>query len=197
MVFMEGEIMTTIGFGRRVVETPSRSIMLVPETTDETQGLGVRADFGRTELKDQIREELLKRIDPAAASRVSRRMLQAQIAIMVSEIATEQKVQLNELEEAALAAELTDDMIGLGPLEPLLQDDTVTDILVNGPFDVFVERHGKLEKTQARFRDTQHVVNIAQWIASAIGRRIDEASRLAYGSRVNIVLPPLVLTGCG
>jgi pilus assembly protein CpaF len=105
-----------------------------------------------------------------------------------------------ELEEAALAAELTDDMVGLGPLEPLLQDDTVTDILVNGPSDVYVERQGKLEKTPARFRDTQHVVNIAQRIASAIGRRIDEASpmvdaRLADGSRVNIVLPPLVLNG--
>jgi len=192
--------MTTIGFGRRVVETPSRSIMLVPETTDETQGLGVRADFGRTELKDQIREELLKRIDPAAASRVSRRMLQAQIAIMVSEIATEQKVQLNELEEAALAAELTDDMVGLGPLEPLLQDDTVTDILVNGYSDIYVERRGKLEKTPARFRDTQHVVNVAQRIAMGVGRRIDESSpmvdaRLADGSRVNIVLPPLVLNG--
>jgi len=91
-------------------------------------------------------------------------------------------------------------MVGLGPLEPLLEDDEVTDILVNGPFDVYVERRGKLEKTAARFRDTQHVVNIAQRIASAIGRRIDEASpmvdaRLADGSRVNIVLPPLVLNG--
>ncbi len=120
--------------------------------------------------------------------------------MLVSEIATEEKVQLNEIEEAALAAELTDDMVGLGPLEPLLEDDEVTDILVNGPYDIYVERHGKLEKTPARFRDAQHVVNIAQRIASAVGRRIDEASpmvdaRLADGSRVNIVLPPLVLNG--
>jgi len=193
--------MTTAGFGRRIVETPSRSIMLVPEKPDESQrGLGVRADFGRTEQKDQIREELLKRIEPAAAAKVSRRMLQAQIAIMVSEIATEQKIQLNEVEEAALAAELTDDMVGLGPLEPLLQDDSVTDILVNGSNDIYVERRGKLEKTSAQFRDTQHVVNVAQRIATGVGRRIDEASpmvdaRLADGSRVNIVLPPLVLNG--
>jgi pilus assembly protein CpaF len=142
----------------------------------------------------------MQRIDPAAAANVSRRSLQAQIAILVSEIATEHKVQLNELEEAALAAELTDDMIGLGPLEPLLHDDTVTDILVNGPFDVYVERHGKLEKTHARFRDPTHVVNIAQRIAIGVGRRIDESSpmvdaRLADGSRVNIVLSPLVLNG--
>src|SRR5438094_5808560 len=91
-------------------------------------------------------------------------------------------------------------MIGLGPLEPFLEDDEVTDILANGPFDVYVERRGKLEKTTARFRDAEHLVNIAQRIASAVGRRIDEASpmvdaRLAGGSRVNIVLPPLVLNG--
>jgi pilus assembly protein CpaF len=156
--------------------------------------------FGRVELKEQIRTELMQRIDPAAAAKVSRRSLQAQIRILVSEIATEHKVQLNELEEAALAAELTDDMVGLGPLEPLLRDDEITDILVNGPNDIYVERFGKLAKTQMRFRDAQHVVHIAQRIATAVGRRIDEASpmvdaRLADGSRVNIVLPPLVLNG--
>ena len=189
--------MNSPGFGRRIVTSGSRELSLISETRESQ---GVRADFGRTELKEQIREELMKRIDPAVAAKVSRRSLQAQIAILVSEIATEHKVQLNELEEVALAAELTDDMIGLGPLEPMLQDDTVTDILVNGASDVYVERQGKLEKTPARFRDTQHVVNIAQRIASAIGRRIDESSpmvdaRLADGSRVNIVLPPLVLNG--
>jgi pilus assembly protein CpaF len=189
--------MDTPGFGRRIVTSDSRTLTVISETP-EPQGL--RADFGRVELKEKIRSELMQRIDPAAAAKVSRRSLQAQIAILVSEIATEHKVQLNELEEAALAAELTDDMIGLGPLEPLLRDDEVTDILVNGPFDVYVERFGKLEKTQARFRDTQHVVHIAQRIATAVGRRIDEASpmvdaRLADGSRVNIVLPPLVLNG--
>jgi pilus assembly protein CpaF len=189
---------TTPGFGRRVVQSDSRILTVISEPPEPEQGL--RADFGRIELKDKIRDELMRRIDPAVAGRVSRRSLQAQIAILVSEIATEQKVQLNELEEAALAAELTDDMVGLGPLEPLLQDDTVTDILVNGPSDVYVERRGKLEKTTARFRDTQHVVHIAQRIATAVGRRIDEASpmvdaRLADGSRVNIVVPPLVLNG--
>jgi len=91
-------------------------------------------------------------------------------------------------------------MVGLGPLEPFLDDEKITDILVNGPFDIYVERNGKLEKTAARFRDAQHLASIAQRIATAIGRRIDEASpmvdaRLADGSRVNIVLPPLVLNG--
>jgi pilus assembly protein CpaF len=189
---------STPGFGRRVVTSEVRDLTLISEIPESQQGL--RADFGRIELKEKIRDELMRRIDPAAAGRVSRRSLQAQISILVSEIATEQKVQLNELEEAALGAELTDDMVGLGPLEPLLQDDTITDILVNGPLDIYVERRGKLEKVAARFRDTQHVVNIAQRIATGIGRRIDESSpmvdaRLADGSRVNIVLPPLVLNG--
>jgi pilus assembly protein CpaF len=190
---------TSSGFGRRQVLSPSRELTLVSENAEPEHAL--RADLtGREDLKEKIRSELMRQIDPAAAGRASRRTLQAQIAIIISDIATQHKVQLNQLEEAALAAELTDDMVGLGPLEPLLQDDEITDILVNGPFDVYIERFGKLEKTQARFRDAQHVVNVAQRIAMAVGRRIDESSpmvdaRLADGSRVNVVLPPLVLNG--
>jgi pilus assembly protein CpaF len=153
-----------------------------------------------SELKERIRTVLMTRIDPTVAGRIPRAALRREITKLVSEIATEDRVQLNKLEEAALAADLSDDMVGLGPLETLLEDDDVTDILANGPFDIYVERHGKLEKTGARFRDPQHLVNIAQRIATAIGRRVDEASpmvdaRLADGSRVNIVLPPLVLNG--
>src|SRR5262249_25836895 len=131
---------------------------------------------------------------------IPRASLRREIAKLVSEIATEDRVQLNKLEEMALAADLSDDMFGLGPLQPLLDDVEITDILANGPFDIYVERNGRLQKTSARFRDAQHLVNIAQRIATGIGRRIDEASpmvdaRLADGSRVNIVLPPLVLNG--
>ena len=152
------------------------------------------------ELKERIRAVLMTRIDPSVAGRIPRARLRGEVAQLVSEIATEDRAQLNKLEEATLAADLSDDMIGLGPLEPFLDDNEITDILANGPFDVYVERRGKLEKTTARFRDAQHLVNIAQRIASAVGRRIDEASpmvdaRLADGSRVNIVLPPLVLNG--
>jgi pilus assembly protein CpaF len=111
----------------------------------------------------------MSRIDPSVAGRISRMILQAEVAKLVSEIATEQRVQLNEAEESTIAAELTDDMVGLGPVEPFLDDDGVTDILVNGPFDIYVERRGKLEKTNARFRDAQHLVNIAQRIAVPSG----------------------------
>src|SRR6266446_2270121 len=193
----EGRKMIT-EFGRRIIESGSRDLTLVP-VTEAPEGLRA-ALFGRDDLKAKVREILMSRIDPAVAGRMSRARLLSEVRLLVSVIATDEKVQLNEIEETALAVELTDDMVGLGPLEPLLQDDEITDILVNGPFDIYVERQGKLEKTDARFRDAQHVVNVAQRIATAVGRRIDEASpmvdaRLADGSRVNIVLPPLVLNG--
>jgi pilus assembly protein CpaF len=186
------------GFGRRIVQSDARDLVLVLQAPERQ---GSAPDLtGRDDLKERIRSILMTRIDPAVAARIPRRTLRAEVALLVSAIATEEKVQLNEIEENAFATELTDDMVGLGPLEPLLQDDEVTDILVNGPFDIYVERRGKLEKTAARFRDARHVVNVAQRIATAVGRRIDESSpmvdaRLADGSRVNIVLPPLVLNG--
>src|SRR5712672_895940 len=191
--------MMTTGFGHRVTEPRRSGLVLVGDTSGE--GFAPFADLASlSELKERIRTVLMARIDPTVAGRIPRAALRVEVAKLVSEIATEDRVQLNKLEEMALAADLSDDMVGLGPLEPFLDDDEITDILANGPFDIFVERHGKLEKAAARFRDTQHLVNIAQRIASAVGRRIDEASpmvdaRLADGSRVNIVLPPLVLNG--
>jgi pilus assembly protein CpaF len=188
--------METHGFGRRIIPSTGRALTLVPEALE-----GVAVDLaGRSDLKEKVRAILMQRIDPVVASNMPRQRLEAEIRLLVSAIATEEKIQLNEAEEAAFATELTDDMIGLGPLEPLLQDETITDILVNGPFDIYVERQGKLEKTTAQFRDGQHVINVAQRIAGAIGRRIDEASpmvdaRLADGSRVNVIIPPLALNG--
>jgi pilus assembly protein CpaF len=188
--------MRSAGFGRRIVEAQGRELVLVP-----SKPAGPTVDLsGRAELKEQIRTALMARIDPSVAGRIARDTLRVEVAKLVSEIATDQRVELNEIEENALAAELTDDMIGLGPLEPFLADDDITDILANGPFSVYIERNGKLERTNARFRDAEHLVSIAQRIASAIGRRIDDSSpmvdaRLDDGSRVNIVLPPLVLNG--
>ena len=189
--------MMSTAFGRRIIEPGGRELVVVPgrQSPDPVADLAERG-----ELKERVRTALMSRIDPAVAGRIPRQTLRVEIAKLVSEIATEQRVELNEIEESTLATELADDMVGLGPLEPFLEDEGITDILVNGPFDIYVERHGKLQKTGTRFRDAQHVVNTAQRIASAIGRRIDEASpmvdaRLADGSRVNIVLPPLVLNG--
>jgi pilus assembly protein CpaF len=183
------------GFGRRFVEATGRELILAPIEEEVVVELHDRSD-----VKERVRAILMTKIDPAVASRMPRQTLRSEILKLVHEIATEARVQLNEREEGLLATELVDDMVGLGPLEKLLDDDSVTDILVNGPYDVYVERRGKLEKSAMRFRDVQHVVNVAQRIATAVGRRIDEASpmvdaRLADGSRVNIVLSPLVLNG--
>ncbi len=185
--------MSARSFGRRLQELPREAA--APESAPAEA-----AAMADTASKTRIRDALMLRIDPAAAVRMGRERLSTEVNRLVSEIATEHSVQLNEREEIAVATELLDDMIGLGPLEPLLRDDTVTDILVNGPERVYVERHGKLEPTRQRFRDNAHLVNVAQRIASAVGRRIDESSpmvdaRLPDGNRVNIVLAPLALDG--
>ena len=185
------------GFGRRIVGSTAHDLVVIPG--DGPDALSPRLTI-RSDIKERIWNLLMPRIDPTAAARLPRSTLRAEIAKLVQEIASEERIELNESEDNVLATELADDMIGLGPIEPLLDDDEVTDILVNGPYSVYVERRGKLERTGARFRDVQHVVNVAQRIASAIGRRIDEASplvdaRLADGSRVNIALAPIVLNG--
>ena len=147
-----------------------------------------------------LRVACLERLDPSAFANMSPDRLQAEVERLIAEIADEKRIQLNGREQRQLATELVDDMVGLGPLEPLLEDDTVADIMVNGPDRVFVERRGKLVLSTVRFRDTAHVGTIAQRIAAAVGRRVDESSpmvdaRLADGSRVNIIFPPLALNG--
>jgi pilus assembly protein CpaF len=148
----------------------------------------------------QLRLACLAQLDPAIIANMTPERLALEVERVLSEIATEQRMQLNAREQRQLAGELVHDMLGLGPLELLLEDDSVTDIMVNGPDRVFVERGGKLTLSGIRFRDATHVANISQRIASAIGRRIDESSpmvdaRLKDGSRVNIVFPPLALDG--
>lgn len=149
---------------------------------------------------DLIRDEVLLRIEPAVAVRMSKIELSLRVIDLVAEIATEHRLLLNWQEQHTLSNLIVDDMIGLGPLESLLRDPTVSDILVNGAFMVFVERRGKLQLTPVKFRNNAHVLHVAQRIASAIGRRVDESSpmldaRLADGSRVNVIIPPLSLKG--
>ncbi|HXZ69153.1 MAG TPA: CpaF family protein [Alphaproteobacteria bacterium] len=150
--------------------------------------------------QDIIRERLFKSIDPGAALRMPRNRLRAEVVRKVSEIASESRLQLNEKEQTAIANDLLDDMVGVGPIEPLLNDPAVTDILVNGPHKIFCERNGRIELTGLKFRDEAHVVNVAQRIAASVGRRVDESSpmvdaRLQDGSRVNVIVPPLALDG--
>ncbi len=147
-----------------------------------------------------LRAICLGRLDPTAVSNMSTDQLSTDLERLISEIATERRIQLNSREQRALAAELVFDILGLGPLETLLENDSISEIMVNGPHKVFIERAGRLVISKVRFRDTEHLTSICQRIASAVGRRIDESSpmadaRLKDGSRVNIVFPPLALDG--
>ncbi|MCR5876428.1 CpaF family protein [Phenylobacterium sp. J426] len=158
---------------------------------------------GEDKIQDaarQVQPLLLQRIDSEAASRLEREDLGRQLAEVVAHLVAELKLQLNGREQTDLVTLLLNDMLGLGPLEPLLADDAVTDIMVNGPRQIYVERGGKLTLTDARFRDNAHVMAVAGRIVSQIGRRVDESSplvdaRLADGSRVNIIIPPLAIDG--
>src|SRR5690606_38196824 len=150
--------------------------------------------------KRKVQPILMDRIDVTAASQLPRPEFTRQIGEIVSEILTEHKIQLNLIEQRELVEMMVNDMLGLGPLEPLLADERVTDIMVNGPKQVYVERGGKLELTDVQFRDNRHVMNIATRIVTRVGRRVDESSplcdaRLEDGSRVNIIIPPLAIDG--
>ncbi len=148
----------------------------------------------------ELRAICLTRMDATAVASLAPERLLIEVERLISDLATERRVQLNGREQHSLAVELVDDMLGLGPLEPLLLDDTISDIMVNGPDNTFVERGGKLVQVPVRFRDWTHLTNICQRIAASVGRRVDEASpmcdaRLKDGSRVNIILPPLAIDG--
>ena len=142
----------------------------------------------------------MERVDISAISQIRREDLTVQISKLIEDILAERRLQLNRSEQALLLRMLVDDMLGLGPLEPLLADETVDDILVNGANQVYVERAGKLVLTSIKFRDDAHVMNIATRIVNGVGRRVDESTpmvdaRLADGSRVNIIVPPSALDG--
>lgn len=143
---------------------------------------------------------LMERIDVVAVNQMTPDYLRHEIEKFIGDLAIEHNVQMNTKEQKQMASSLVDDMLGLGPLEEILHDESVTDILVNNANNIYVERKGKLERVNIHFIDEAHVQQIARRIASRIGRRIDESSpmvdaRLADGSRVNIIMPPLALDG--
>ncbi|WP_082887514.1 CpaF family protein [Bordetella ansorpii] len=158
------------------------------------------ANAEQTSQRRVIRDELFTQIDPLKAAAMPRDKLQSQIDALIRRICDEQRLQLSGQEEELISRQMLDEMVGVGPIEPLLADDTVNDILVNGAGQIFIERYGKLELTPITFIDEEHVFNTAQRIAARVGRRIDEANpmvdaRLPDGSRVNVITHPLALDG--
>ncbi len=159
-----------------------------------------RADAEAIRLKSEIHLELLKKFDLSIMEKISDEELRQRLAVFVDEMVSEKKLALSEQQRKSLISSIQNEVMGLGPLEPLLADNTVSDILVNGPHVVYVERRGKLELTKTRFSDDAHLLRIIEKIVSRIGRRIDESSpmvdaRLPDGSRVNAIIAPLALDG--
>jgi pilus assembly protein CpaF len=150
--------------------------------------------------KNKLQPIVLERIDTSAAARMSREDLARDLIGLLAELLIETKIQLNGAERQELVTQLLNDMLGLGPLEPLLADETISEIMINGPKQIYIEQKGKLKIADVQFRDNAHVLGIATRIVTAIGRRIDESTplcdaRLADGSRVNIIIPPLAIDG--
>ena len=158
-----------------------------------------RADW-LIDLKVQIHRQLIERINLAMLEKLPRERIATEISQVVGDLLEQDRTALNRTEREALVADVLDELLGLGPLEPLLKDESVTDILVNGHDVVFVERRGLLERVATRFQDEKHLLRIIQKIVSAVGRRVDESSpfvdaRLADGSRVNAIVAPLAIDG--
>lgn len=152
------------------------------------------------DLKKYLHQSLLERINLDKLRNYSQDEVRGEINTLVSVIVDEENIALNQSERKSLAQDIENEMFGLGPLEALLNDNTISDILVNGAKQIYVERRGKLELTNISFQDNTHLQNIIERIVSRVGRRIDESSpmvdaRLADGSRVNAIIPPLALDG--
>jgi len=151
-------------------------------------------------IKEQVLPRLLERVDPEAAATLTKDELAEEVRPISGEVLAELRITLNRREQFALEKVLVDELLGLGPLEELLGDPLITDIMVNGPDQTYVERKGKLELAKITFRDEEHLFQIAQRIVSKVGRRVDQTTpladaRLADGSRVNVIVPPLSLRG--
>jgi pilus assembly protein CpaF len=152
------------------------------------------------DLKAGVHRKLLNRLNLEALAQSDRARAESEIRTLLSELLAEENTPLSLGERETLFVELIDDVFGLGPLEPLLRDPSISDILVNTYKNVFVERHGVLEKISCNFQDDRHLMRVIDRIVSAVGRRVDDSSpmvdaRLPDGSRVNAIIPPLAVDG--
>src|SRR5216684_3795270 len=171
--------------------------LLVSGETKKRGGLDFRV---YQEMKTEIHRDLLNKIDLEKVATVRDERTRRQVFGVIHDLVANLKTPLSGPEKERLSLEVLDEVFGLGPLEPLLQDPTISDILVNGAKEVYVERGGVLEETRIMFKDDAHLMHIIDKIVSAIGRRVDESSpmvdaRLADGSRVNVIIPPLSIDG--
>jgi pilus assembly protein CpaF len=163
-------------------------------------GKSVAGGTGLQEIRVRVHRRLLETLDLNEARRMPVEQLHAECSRRVDELLNEQGTPLSAPEKRQLLRDVMDEIFGLGPLEEFLRDPSISDILANGPHRVYIERYGRIEETDAQFRDDAHMMHVIQRIAARVGRRIDEGSpmldaRLQDGSRVNAIIPPLALDG--
>src|SRR6056297_560657 len=181
---------------KAVLRRPAQQAAALPQPADKERKRKERLG----EIKLDLHRALLDNLNLSALDTATEADLRAEISSIAAEVLEERSIVLNREDRATLTQELYDEVRGLGPLETLLKDDTVNDILVNGPDRVFVERAGKLEMSDVTFKDERHLLRIIDKIVSAVGRRVDESSpyvdaRLADGSRFNAMVPPVAVDG--
>jgi pilus assembly protein CpaF len=153
-----------------------------------------------TALKGYVHSQLLNLLDLTVLESLPQEQLRAELAILVKQVIRTEQIELAPAQLHTLTVNIQNEVMGLGPIEPLLADPEISDILVNGPSAVYIERRGRLEKTEIQFSTNEHLTRIIEKIVSRVGRRIDESSpmvdaRLPDGSRVNAIIPPLALDG--
>jgi pilus assembly protein CpaF len=170
------------------------------EVAGEGFGSGVAPIEDGIGLRLRIHERLLDLLNLSVLEKTPRETLRSEIRLVIAQFLTQEKRLLTPSQTEQLTEDVLDELLGLGPLEPLLKDGSISDILINTHSSVYIERSGRLEKTDVRFQDTRHLVRIINKIVSAVGRRVDESqpmvdARLADGSRVNAIIPPLAVDG--
>jgi pilus assembly protein CpaF len=173
---------------------------LINQSADLLHGAPLSADERFLRYKKELHQQLITGMDLSAIGTMSEDELRLEVRRAAEELCRLSPEMLSLTERERLVNEVMDETFGLGPLEPLMRDTTITDILINGPKTVYIERQGKLEQTDVVFADDRHLVQIVQRIVGRVGRRVDETkpmvdARLADGSRINAVIPPLALDG--
>src|SRR6187549_2339258 len=178
--------------------TPTSTAVTSRPTIAPAQRPGPRPQY--LELRANVHRKLLNRLNLEALAQTDRSRAEGEIRTLLGQLLAEEATPINLSERETLFVEILDDVFGLGPLEPLLRDPSINDILVNTHRLVYVERKGVLERVTATFQDDKHLLRVIDRIVSSVGRRIDDSSpmvdaRLLDGSRVNAIIPPLALDG--
>src|SRR6185369_11362666 len=152
------------------------------------------------EMKSRLHRTLINRMDLTKLSSLTPDQVHAEVSRLAEAVLAQEAMPLSASERERLVSDVQHELFGLGPLEPLLKDPTISDILVNRHDTIYIERRGKIERTNVTFKDDEHLMRVIERIVSSVGRRIDESSpmvdaRLQDGSRVNAIIPPLAIDG--